>query len=201
MKYACTLVVLVAMTIGGAARAQAPGDTPPTNQQKVERVKQRILALRAARLTSELNLDEKQAAKLFPVLSKYDDTFAKLLKEAVELRKQAQAAAEKNDDAALNDIIDKLVANQRQRWDTQEARFKDVRKVLTPEQAARLLVVLPQIDRQISNQLRKALGRPGRGSDYVGKPGGRGHRRAGANAGGGDSDDDDLDDNDDGPIQ
>ncbi len=201
MKYACTLVVLVAMTFGGVARAQAPGQTPPSNAQKIERVKQKILAMRAGQLTSELNLDEKQAAKLFPVLSKYDDTFQKLLKEAVDLRKQAQAAAEKNDDAALNDIIDKLVANQRARWDTQEARFKDVRKVLTPEQAARLLVVLPQIDRRISNQLRKALGRPGRGGDYVGRPGQRGRGRGGVNAGGGDTDDDDLDDNDDGPMQ
>ena len=201
MTYVRTIVVVVALAIGGgAAWAQAPGQTAPSNAQKIERIKQRILALRAARLTDELGLDEKQAAKLFPVLAKYDDTFAKLLREAVDLRKQAQDAAARNDDRALDDIIDKLVANQRSRWDTQEARFKDVRKVLTPEQAARLLVVLPQIDRQIANQLRKALGRGG-GGDYVGRPGRR-HRGGGANAGSGDAPDDgDLDDGDDSPIQ
>jgi hypothetical protein len=196
MRFVRTLLVLVTIAVGGAAWAQAPGQTPPAGggpgkNEKIERVKQKILALRAARLTDELGLDEKTAARLFPVLAKYDDVFAKLLRDNVQLRRQAQDAAARNDDRALDDVVDKLVANQRARWDAQEARFKDVRRVLTPAQAARMLVVLPQIDRQIQNQLRKALGRPANA----------GALRRRARAGGGDQDpDDDGDDPDNNPY-
>lgn len=186
-------MILVTVILGAAvdARAQAPGQTAPAGQQaKRERIKQRILAMRAALLTTELQLDEQTAAKLFPVLSKYDDRFAALLRDNADLRKQAQDAYQRGDDKTLDELIDKIVANQRARWDTEEARFKDVRKVLTPQQAARIFVVLPQIDRRIQNQLRRALG------------GGGGGRRRGR--GGGTQPDDTGagdDDLDDGPFQ
>jgi hypothetical protein len=35
-------------------------------------------------------------------------------------------------------------------------RLGDLRKILTPQQVARTLVVLPKMERQIQNQLRKA---------------------------------------------
>lgn len=194
------LRILLVTVISGAilgtavdARAQAPGQTAPAGQQaKRERIKQRILAMRAALLTTELQLDEQTAAKLFPVLSKYDDRFVALLRDNADLRKQAQDAYQRGDDKALDALIDKIVANQRARWDTEAARFADVRKVLTPQQAARIFVVLPQIDRRIQNQLRRALG---------GGAGGGGRRRgrgAGAQPDDTGSGDDDLDD---GPFQ
>lgn len=179
----------------GVASAQAPGQTSPGGggggaQVKRERIKQRILTMRAWQLTQELQLDEATAAKVFPLLAKYDDTFAKLLREAVDLRRTAIDAAARHDDRALDDVIDKIVANQRARWDTDEARFKGLRKVLSAPQAARLLVVLPQIDRRIQNQLRRALG------GGAAQPRRRG-RGAGAAVGpddGGGTDDDILDD-------
>jgi len=184
------LLVIVVLGAAAPARAQAPGETPPAGQQaKREKIKQRILAMRAALLTTELALDEQTAAKLFPVLGRYDDQFAKLLRESVDLRKQAQDAYQRGDDKALNDLIDKVVANQRARWDLEEARFKDVRKVLTPQQAARIFVVLPQIDRRIQNQLRRALGGGGAG---------RRRRRGG---GGDEPSEDDIPDLPDDPSQ
>jgi Spy/CpxP family protein refolding chaperone len=185
------LVLVVAMIVAtaGAAAAQAPG---PTNAAggpaaKREKIKQRILSMRAWQLTQELALDEPTAARLFPVIAKYDDAFARLLRESIDLRKAGLDAAARGDDRALNDVIDKVVANQRARWDAEEARFKEVRKVLTPAQAARILVVLPQIDRRIQNQLRRALG--------GGPAGGRRRQRAGnGGAGAGNPDDDILDD-------
>jgi hypothetical protein len=183
------LVLVIAMlaAFAGGAAAQAPGQTATAAgsgaQAKREKIKQRILTMRAWALTQELSLDEPTAAKLFPVIAKYDDAFARLLRESVELRRAAIDAAARNDDRALDDVIDKIVANQRARWAAEEARFKDVRKVLTPAQAARILVVLPQIDRRIQNQLRKALG--------GGRRRGRGR---GAADGSGNPDDDILDD-------
>jgi len=156
------LVIVMIGAVGAAAAAQParPGVA------KREQIKQRILAMRAWALTRELGLDEQTAGRLFPVIARYDARFARLLRERIDLRRAAEAAAARGDDRGLDGVIDKIVANQRALWDTEAARFQDVRKVLTPRQAARILVVLPRIDRRIQNQLRKALerrgGRPGR---------------------------------------
>jgi len=180
MKWLRLVFVIVLCASTGAAWAQPPGQTPPGAQAKRERIKQRILTMRAWALTQELKLDEQAAARLFPVLARYDDVFARLLKESIDLRRAADDAEARGDDRALNELVDKIVANQRARWDAEEARFKDVRKVLTPAQCARILVALPQIDRRIQNQLRKALGggpgagrrraKPGRVDDGAGNP-------------------------------
>jgi hypothetical protein len=134
--------------IGGAA---APGDA---HADKKEKVKKKLRAWRAATLIDELELDEATATKLMPILNKYDDEFAKLAQEGQKLRKQAET---ESDDTALDGIVDDLAANQRARWDLDEKRFKEIRTVLTPRQSARILVVLPEIDRRILEGARKAI--------------------------------------------
>jgi Spy/CpxP family protein refolding chaperone len=172
MRISRIALVLAAMTIlaaGSVARAQAPGQTAPgggatsAQIQKAQAIQKKILQMREGEIKNELNLDGKTAKKLFAILDQYDDQFAKLLAEFRALRIAAQAAANAGDDNKLNDLIDKMVQNQRDRWDTLEARFKDVRKVLTAQQAARLLIVLPQIDQKIRNQIRRALNHPNGG--------------------------------------
>jgi hypothetical protein len=174
------LVFVLLGAVGGAGLAQ-PARPGAARAAKREQIKQRILAMRAWALTRELGLDERTASRLFPVIARYDGRFARLLRERLDLRRAAEAAAAAGDDHALDRVIDKIVANQRALWDTEAARFQDVRKVLTPRQAAHILVVLPKIDRRIQNQLRRALDRRrGRASPA---------RRGGAQP---DPDDDDL---------
>ncbi len=157
------LFLFVILGWAGGALAQPGG-----GGGKREKIKQQILSLRAWMLTRELALDEATAGKVFPVLAKYDDQFAKILRENLDLRREAEGAAARSDNKALDNVVDKLLANQRARWAIEEARFKDVRRVLTPAQAARLVVVMPKVDRRLQLELRKAL-RPG---------GGGGRRRA-----------------------
>jgi hypothetical protein len=125
-------------------------------EKKKERLKKRLRTMRAVFLIEELELDEDTAAKLMPILAKYDDEFARLAREAIDLRAKIDAAA----DADLDDLIDDLVANQRARWNLDEKRFKEVRKVLSRKQAARILVVLPEIDRRLLEGARKAIKTP-----------------------------------------
>src|SRR5215471_15282432 len=100
---ALALVTIAVLAAGGAARAQAPGQTAPGGgqAQKAQKIQEKILALRAAQITTELSLDEKTAAKLFPILQQYDSQFAKLLADFRQLRLQAQDAAARGDNAAL----------------------------------------------------------------------------------------------------
>ena len=132
------------------------------SQKKLERIKARIRALRAWKLSEELDLDEITAARLFPILNRYDEKFEALRKEKRQLQRRMQALIDSgaNDAktiAELNRLIDRRVAKQQKKWDLQQARFRDTRAVLTPRQSAKIFVLLPAIDRNIKRQLQRAI--------------------------------------------
>jgi len=118
-------------------------------------------------VTEALDLDEKTAARLFPIINRYDEKMAALKKQRRTLRRQLRRSLRSpgTPDAEIDAIVNRMVAHQKRSWKLQDERFRAVRKVLTPRQAARILVVLPQIDRQIRQQIRRAMkrGRSGKG--------------------------------------
>jgi Spy/CpxP family protein refolding chaperone len=154
---------LLALTVGVAAAQPAPGPAPRVGPQadRREEVKKKIRAMRAYTLTEELALDEKTAAKLFPVLARWDDVTDKLLQQRVDIMQRVAAAggASGADPKVLDKLIDEVVANQKGFWDLEEKRLAELRKILTPAQTAKLIVVLPAFERKIQNQLRRAMRR------------------------------------------
>jgi hypothetical protein len=170
---------LLALVLASSpAFAQAPGQTPPRpgpgpavgvpasgppaqKETKQERVKKRVRMMRAMALTEELGLDSAGAGRLFPLLEKYDAEFDRLLVERGQLQHQLDAADGKPP-KQIDKLIDDSLANQRKFWDLEDKRVAELRKILTPAQVARVLVVLPVLERKIQNQLRNAV-HPGAG--------------------------------------
>jgi Spy/CpxP family protein refolding chaperone len=147
--------LLIIMLLAVTASAQAPRG-PAVDKR--EQVKKKIRAMRAFTLTDELSLDEKTAAKLFPILSRWDDVTDKLLQQRVDIQRKL-TSGQITDSKQLDKLIDDAVANQKAFWDLEDKRLAEMRKVLTPQQTARLLVVLPAFERKIQNQLRRAINR------------------------------------------
>lgn len=127
--------------------------------KKRAKVRERIRALRAWKITEALELDEKTAAKLFPILGTYDAKFEKAQQASSELRARTRAELEQPapDLGKLDALVDQLMKQQREMWNLQEARFRAVRKVLSPAQTAELLIILPEIDRTLHRQIRRAM--------------------------------------------
>ena len=176
------LVLALVVCVGAPAFAQAPGQTPPVprpgagvrplppppRETRRERIKKRIRALRAYTLTEELGLDDTTAGKMFPVLARYDDQVELLLSQRAELQRKLDGAGALKDTRAIDRIIDDAVANQRAFFDLEDRRLGELRKILTPAQTARLLIVLPALERKIQNQLQRAIqkaARPARDDD------------------------------------
>jgi hypothetical protein len=136
-------------------RAAARRDASATSG--ASRIKKRIRALRAYTLTEELQLDGPTAGKLFPLLAQYDDEFDKLLAARAGLQKRLGNASNGGDANAANKVIDEALANQRAFWQAEDKRLDDIRRILSPQQTAKLLVVLPPLERKIENQLRQAV--------------------------------------------
>lgn len=149
---ALVLVLLLATV------AHAQPRNPNVAQDRREAVKKKIRAMRAYTLTDELGLDEKSASRLFPILAKWDDVTDKLLQARVDIQRRLTSGAT-TDPKQLDKLIDEAVANQKAFWDLEDKRLAELRKVLTPAQTARLLVVLPAFERRIQNQLKRAIKR------------------------------------------
>jgi hypothetical protein len=161
-----TLLVLaiVATSLVGAAGASAQPrggrrGGPVVAQDRREAVKKKIRVLRAATLTDELNLDEKALSRLLPVLSKWDDVTEDLLKKRLDIQRRLTTVDGAKDPKGVDKLIDEAVVNQKAFWDLEDKRLAELRRILTPAQIARLIIVLPAFERRIHNQLRRAINR------------------------------------------
>jgi Spy/CpxP family protein refolding chaperone len=153
-----SLVLACALALGVATPAVRAQPAPhPASQARREQIKERIRALRAYALTSQLSLDQATAGKLFPLLARYDDELDKLLVQHVALLRRLRQADKLRDPAAINQLIDEALANQRALWNLEEQRITDLRKILTPAQTARVLIVLPAFERRIQKLLQQAI--------------------------------------------
>lgn len=152
------LSILLAVTASTTAPVEAqprpPGPRVPVNRR--EQIKKRIRIMRANELTEELALDEATAGKLFPLLARYDDELDRLLEKKVQIARQLEAAAGQAA-AATDRVIDDAIANQKALWSSEERRLGELRKILSAGQVAKLLIVLPALERKIQNQLRRAI--------------------------------------------
>ncbi len=140
------------MILAMVGQAIAQPKAPPNRR---EQIKKRIRILRSATLTEELALDESTSGRLFPLLAKYDDELDKLLAQKVDIARKLEVPSK--DPQAIDRVIDDAIANQKALWASEERRLAELRKILTPAQTAKLLVVLPALERKIQNQLRKAI--------------------------------------------
>ena len=155
------LFVVLALALGApvalAQPAPGPGPAPAPNAQRREEIKKKIRSLRAYALTTELSLDEKSGGRLWPVLAKYDDEIDKLLQQRIDVQRRLATADQLKDAKAQDKLIDEAIANQKAFWSVEDRRLAELRKLLTPAQTTRLLVVLPAFERRIQNQLRRAI--------------------------------------------
>ncbi len=142
----------------GAARPAAVGD-------KRERVKEKVRAMRAYVLTDALALDPATAGKMFPVIEKFDNEGDALTAARAGLRAKLDTTT---DSKSLNKVIDDLLANQKAMFDMEAKRLVELRAILTPQQVAKLITVLPDFERRLQNRLSK--GKANRKANPYGEP-------------------------------
>ena len=170
--------------IGRAQPATAPPAPAPRSKADVKREKERLREqiidkLRAERmwkLTEALRLDEPTAARLFPLMAKYDEQEKALGKERGEIVRELRAALEAPtpDQTRIDGLVQRLMAFRARRHALEAEKAEAVRKVLTPAQMGKLLLLAPKIDDQFRERIREAvqtarrtgeLGRPTRSDD------------------------------------
>jgi len=166
LKPVITLLALCLLA-GTAGAQRGPGaGRPGAAQADRDALKKRIRAMKVWYLTEELALDDATAARLFPVLGKYDDQLDALQVEGARLRRELRKAlAGRGNQAEAARLVDALLAHYDKVYQLQRDRFVAARKVLSAAQAGRLLMVLPRVD----SAVRRQIGRVMRGQAGLGK--------------------------------
>jgi Spy/CpxP family protein refolding chaperone len=161
----CSRVLMVVGLLSVAPAFPAAAQPPGKVERKAdkERLRDQIIdkfrAERMWELTNALKLDEPTAARLFPLLSKYDDEERAIAKERGPLARDLREAldAPTADNARISGLVDKLLSIKTRRQALEAEKLAAMRKVLTPVQMGKLVLVAPAIEEGFRDRIKTAV--------------------------------------------
>jgi hypothetical protein len=138
---ACIATVAAAQQPAPPLPGRSPGDARPTEQQR-EEVRKKVEAVRLARLTEVLQLDEKTAAKFIPAVTAIDQKRRTLVKENQETLRELKIMlhAAPPDEAKLKVAIAAIDKNRREIFSLRDKEFAVAKDNLTVTQMARYIL-------------------------------------------------------------
>lgn len=161
----------LSLTAPAAATPRPPSATSPPSAPAAavdnkkpgelrKEVLERMRALRAWRIVEELKLDEAASARLFPILAKYDEQEMALATERRDITRELQTllAAPHPDDARITTAVNRMLANRTKRHAFKDERLRELRKVLPPVQQAKLVLLLPRLEREFAMFIQEVAG-------------------------------------------
>lgn len=172
MRVAIVLApIALSLAAPAAAAPRPPAATPPAPAAAVavdnkkpgelrKEVLERMRALRAWRIVEELKLDETASARLFPILAKFDEQEMALATERRDITRELQVllAAPHPDDARITAAVNRMLANRTKRHAFKDERLRELRKVLSPVQQAKLVLLLPRLEREFAMFIQEVAG-------------------------------------------
>src|SRR5215813_582922 len=87
---------------------------PPNGRFAAEEIKERIRGMRIARIVAALNLDERTAARLAPILNRAYDEIAQIAADSGQARRELRTLvyAQPADETRINQLVDRMLANR-----------------------------------------------------------------------------------------
>lgn len=121
--------------------------------------KEKIRALKIAYITDKLDLTEKEAEQFWPIYNKYDNKLTTLrTKERHALIKSIKNAGgelEAISDKEAKMIIEKMVAIEKEMYDTKRAFFISLQKVIPSKKIIQLQIAEMEFNRNMLRKLKK----------------------------------------------
>jgi hypothetical protein len=149
------LKLALAMLLALGASASGQPDDPGMRA----RVRDRVRVAIEQKLIAVLGLDPATAARFTQVTDRYDAQIAELQRENGlnhrELKQLLDGGG--NDPATINRLVDKILDTRARVQRLELDRSRDVRAALSPAQYGRMILVYPQVQKEITQELWKAL--------------------------------------------
>ncbi|MEC4676819.1 MAG: hypothetical protein VST72_07885 [Nitrospirota bacterium] len=157
---ALTLLMLTVFATDGRCVGPGPDgpDRPPSREQ-MEKVRERIEAIKIWKMTKALNLDEKTAARLFPLMNRFDKERGEIQRKIRDGLKEIKDGLKDKDDRQLIGIMEKLEDYHRELQRLKDREWAELKGILTVEQQARFLVFTEEFQNEIRNIIARTKGR------------------------------------------
>ncbi len=171
MVMAALLAALSLPAFAQQGPARGPAGGPPSEEQR-EEVRKKMEAIKVSRLTEELKLDEKTAAKFIPVITSLDQKRRSLMQEdrkaMQELRTELNA--QRPDERKLKGAIARIEKNHHEIAALQDKEFEAARENLSVSQQARYILFHQEFQREMRGMVEGARGvGPGKGGMGTGQ--------------------------------
>lgn len=131
------------------------GVRPPTPEQR-EKLRKRIETVKMWRLTQMLDLDEKTAAELFPLLHTYDKKRAELQHTIRGNVQKLEESIRNGNERSLVTIVKSLEAYHEKLREIEHQEWRDIKNILTVEQQAKLIIFRMHFKREIRDIIAQA---------------------------------------------
>lgn len=157
--FALSVMLFSFCVAGMVCPAYGEGPDGPPSPEHRERVRERIKTMRMWKLTEALDLDEKTAARLFPLLNQYhnrrEETEMRIKEDVVSLKNALHERDRAGITALLGAVEEKHQSLERLR-DEERQRLKEI---LTLEQQAQYLIFQIEFRRDMKRMIAEARGR------------------------------------------
>lgn len=140
----------------GQPPEQADKQRADDDAERRQELRRRVQALRMARLTQVLNLDEATAAKLFPLMNRHDTQSAALAEERAQLLKKLDLALRAEKEAELGPLLDRLAQVERELHASAETTHQKAREILTPAQMAQFVLFHERFHEEVRDVMHDA---------------------------------------------
>ncbi|MCJ7664257.1 MAG: hypothetical protein MUO24_08450 [Desulfobacterales bacterium] len=139
------------------ANAPQPGKERQMTQERREELRKRVEQIWQQKLTERLDLTEEEKAKVFPLLSQYEEKRRALRQKNRELVRELERMLEnKTTVGELKKTIQALEENDSKLREVKEKGFQELARILSVEKQARYIVFQEQFRREMRGLLHKA---------------------------------------------
>ena len=138
-------------------------------------MKERVEMMKMWKLTQILDLDQETAAKVFPLMHEFDVKQYELRRQCSDTIKQIRDSLDSDvvDSAALGSLIDRFKKSEREKVELRIERLDALSKVLSDEQIAEMIALVPKFEQRMRGMFEKAgAGRQDRRDRMWGNRGG-----------------------------
>lgn len=146
------VVVIAALLLAWPALAG-----PAEREQRHREAQDKIHTLRLMKLVEALDLDEKTGIKVARVLKNADEARRKLHQRAQDKMHALKAEAEASQprDKEITRLVDELLSIRREMHALEENEFQELRKVFTPVQQGKFVLVMHHFREKVEKMLHR----------------------------------------------
>ena len=150
------MAVLITGVFAGYGYSHQQGRDGFGNPPGKEELRERIGMMRIWKLTEALDLDEKTALRLFPVLHKYGKERAEIHESAGKDKKELKEALEEKSYGQIKGILERLERIQKKLQELNEEEKAELRDILTIEQQAKFILFHHDFARRVKKIVAEA---------------------------------------------